>query len=104
MIIIAMMSCLANIVTWFICVFATVVSIAITAVLWLTYYDVRNQKDSTIRYSHLEEFIRNETALYALAIIATIVMVCILNNNLLFESETKINVFHCFLFRFVLLW
>lgn len=70
-----MMSWFTNIITWLICVFVTVASIGITIVLWLTYYDVRNTVDTKVKYSYLEEFIRNENALYALAIIATIVMV-----------------------------
>lgn len=74
-IVIAMMSWFTNIITWFICVFVTVASIGITVVLWLTYYDVRNTVDTNVKYSYLEEFIRNENALYALAIFATIVMV-----------------------------
>lgn len=81
-IVIAMMSWFTNIITWFICVFVTISSIAITVVLWLTYYDVRNTVDTTVKYSYLEEFIRNENALYALAIIATIVMV----NKIIFEN------------------
>lgn len=75
---IALMGILTNIISWFICVFAIVASIAITTVLWLTYYDIRNKQDSTIKYSYLEEFVRNETAIYALAIIATVIMVIIL--------------------------
>lgn len=74
-IVIAMMSWFTSIITWFICVFVTVSSIGITAVLWLTYYDVRHTADAAVKYSYLEEFIRNENALYVLAIIATIVMV-----------------------------
>lgn len=76
-IVIAMMNWFTNIITWFICVFVTTASIAITVILWLTYIDTQNKADTDVKYSQLEEFIRNENALYALAIIATIVMVII---------------------------
>lgn len=72
---IALMGVLTNIISWFVCVFAIVASVAVTTVLWLTYYDLRNKHDTTIKYSYLEQFIRNETAIYALAIIATVIMV-----------------------------
>lgn len=74
---IALMGILTNIISWFICIFALVASVAVTVVLWMTYFDVRNQRDTTIKYSYLEEFVRNETAIYAVAIIATVIMVII---------------------------
>lgn len=69
------MGLLASIIAWVICIFAIVASVAVTTVLWLTYYDVRHTSEVTIKYSYLEEFVRNETAIYALAIIATVIMV-----------------------------
>lgn len=69
------MNWLTNIITWFICVFVTVASIVITVILWMTYYDVSHQEEKAIKFSQFEEFIRNENALYAMAIIASIVMV-----------------------------
>lgn len=72
-----MMNWVTNIISWFICIFVTVSAVGITVILWLTYYDVRNQEDTTIKYSQLEEFIRNENALYAMAIFASIVVVCV---------------------------
>lgn len=72
---IALMGVLTSIISWFICIFAVLVSVAVTVVLWLTYFDVRNQHDAKIKYSYLEEFVRNETAIYAVAIIATVIMV-----------------------------
>lgn len=69
------MGFLASIISWVICIFAIVASVAVTTVLWLTYFDVKNKADATIKYSYLEEFVRNETAIYALAIIATVIMV-----------------------------
>lgn len=90
-----MMNWVTNIISWFICIFVTVASIAITVILWLTYYDVSHQQDTTIKFSRLEEFIRNENALYALAIIASIVMVrmpnCPLSIILLESLEVERN-------------
>lgn len=75
--VIGMMGLLASIISWVICIFAIVASVAVSTVLWLTYYDISNKSDATIKYSYLEEFVRNETAIYALAIIATVIMVFI---------------------------
>lgn len=72
---IALMGILTNIISWCICIFSIVASVAVTVVLWMTYFDVKNNKGVGAKYSHLEEFIRNETAIYAVAIIATIIMV-----------------------------
>lgn len=72
---IALMGILTSIISWCICIFAIVASVAVTVVLWMTYFDVRNNKSIDAKYSHLEEFIRNETAIYAVAIIATVIMV-----------------------------
>lgn len=52
-----------------------IASIGITGILWWTYYDIRHTSDSKVKWSILEEFVRNETGVYVLAIIATIVMV-----------------------------
>lgn len=73
---IGLMGVLTNIISWLICVFAIIASIAITVVLWLTYIDVRRTQDAKIKYSYFEEFLRNETMIYAMAIIATVIMVC----------------------------
>lgn len=72
---ICMMGVLTSIISWLICIFAIIASIAITVVLWLTYYDIRKTQDAKIKYSYFEEFLRNETAIYAMAIIATVIMV-----------------------------
>ena len=71
---------LTKIVSWIICIFVLIASIALTAVLWWSYYKIKNKTDGNIKYSLLEEFGRNETAVYSLAIIATIVMVSLLNS------------------------
>lgn len=72
---IGLMGVLTSIISWVICVFAIIASIGITVVLWLTYYDIRKMPDAKIKYSYFEEFLRNETAIYAMAIIATVIMV-----------------------------
>lgn len=81
-IVIGLMNWMASLISWLICVFVAVTSIAITGILWWTYYDIRHQQDSAVKWSILEEFVRNETAVYALAIIATIVMVGTANADL----------------------
>lgn len=79
-VVIAMMNWVTNIISWFICIFVTVAAVAITIILWLTYYDVSHQQETTIKFSQFEEFIRNENALYAMAIIASIVLVSALKS------------------------
>lgn len=78
MIVIGLMNWLTSLISWLICIFVAVSSIAITAILWWTYYDIRHTDESKVKWSILEEFVRNETGVYVLAIIATIVMVFIL--------------------------
>lgn len=77
------MGVLTSIISWVICLLAISASIGITAVLWVTYYDIRKTQDAKIKYSYFDEFLRNETAIYAMAIIATIIMVliCFLSNK-----------------------
>lgn len=66
---------MASLISWIICIFVTASSIAITVILWLTYHDIRNTQDTKVKWSILEEFVRNETGVYVMAIIATIVTV-----------------------------
>lgn len=66
---------LTYLISWLICIFVVIASVAITAVLWVTYYNIKNDLDINEAHSLLQEFVRNETAIYVLAIIATIVMV-----------------------------
>lgn len=71
---------LTSIISWLICLFVAVASIAITGILWWTYYKIKNNTDE--KHNILEEYIKNESAIYVLAIIATVVMVCCLCSNL----------------------
>lgn len=73
-VIIALMHVLTSIISWLICILVAVSSIAITAVLWWTYHGIRNDPNFEA-HSLLQQFVRNETAVYVLAILATIVMV-----------------------------
>lgn len=74
-IVIALMHWLTYLVSWVICIFVSIVSIAITVVLWMTYYSIKHDLDTNVKHSMLQEFVRNETAVFVLAILATIVMV-----------------------------
>ena len=61
---------LTQIISWLICIFVGVASIAITALLWWTYYDIKHKKDHA-ELSQLSQYVQNETAVYIFAIIAT---------------------------------
>lgn len=80
------MHILTSIISWLICVLVAISSIAITAVLWWTYYGIRNDAHFEA-HSLLQQFVRNETAVYALAIIATIVMVFLIIAIYLLSSK-----------------
>lgn len=72
---IGLMSVITSIISWVICVFAVLSSVAITIVLWITYFDIQKTQDAKVKYTHFEEFLHNETVLYATAIVATVIMV-----------------------------
>ncbi|XP_059615111.1 choline transporter-like 1 [Phlebotomus argentipes] len=72
---VAMLHWLTKIVSWIICLFVALSSIALTAILWWTYYSIKHKHEVETKYSLLEELLRNETAIYSLAIIATLVMI-----------------------------
>ncbi|TDG45455.1 hypothetical protein AWZ03_008078 [Drosophila navojoa] len=74
---VTMMHWLSRIVSWLICVLVIVASVGLTAALWYAYYGIRN-KSSTTQYSQLEEFLRNQQAVFTLAVLATITMVVLL--------------------------
>lgn len=76
-VLITLMHWLTKIISWLICIFVGVVSIALTVILWSTYYKIKHGDTLNVKYSLLENVARNETAVYILAIIATIVMVSI---------------------------
>jgi solute carrier family 44 protein 1 (choline transporter-like protein) len=73
---IGMLHYLTQIVSWLICILVATASIAITVILWYTYYDIKN--NTSKQMSQLEEILRNETGVYVIAIIATIVMIILL--------------------------
>lgn len=72
---IGLMSVITSVISWVICIFAVISSIAVTVVLWITYYDIRNTETDQIESSRFEEFLRNETVVYVTAIVATVIMV-----------------------------
>lgn len=72
-ILIGLLHYLTQIISWLICIFVGVASIAITVLLWWTYYDIKQQKTNEI-----SEYFSQETAVYVFAIIATIAMIVLL--------------------------
>lgn len=69
---------LSTIISWLICVLVVIVSACLTGTLWWAYYSVKAKHQMEIKYSFVEEYLRNETAIYVLAIVATIVMVILI--------------------------
>lgn len=72
---VTLMHWMSRIISWLICVMVIVASLALTAALWYAYYSIRNKSRTNAQFSMLEEFIRNEDAVYILAILATIALV-----------------------------
>ncbi|XP_055912747.1 choline transporter-like 1 [Eupeodes corollae] len=77
-VLVIMMHWLTRIVSWLICILVVVASTALCAVLWYAYYNIKHKTDLKVHYSMLEEFIRNEQAVFVLAILATITMVILI--------------------------
>lgn len=69
---------LSRIVSWLICVLVIVASIGLCGALWYAYYSIKHQQKINTQFSYLEEFVRNEQAVFTLAILATITMVLII--------------------------
>lgn len=86
-VIIALMHWLTHLISWLICIFVVVASIAITVILWMTYYNIKHDLDVNEAHSLLQEFVRNETAVYVLAIIATVIMVFLIIVIFLLRSK-----------------
>lgn len=79
LIIILMLHCVTQIVSWLICITVGLASIVITAVLWKTYIEVRHDNiDAVQRGGYLEGLLKNQTAILVLAVIATIVMITLI--------------------------
>ncbi|XP_050304964.1 choline transporter-like 1 [Anthonomus grandis grandis] len=78
---IAILHCLAHIISYFIMIGFALASIGGTAYLWYTYIDIKRNLDHTelnAKYSVLVESVRNETAFLWFSIIATIITIVIL--------------------------
>jgi solute carrier family 44 (choline transporter-like protein), member 1 len=69
LILIGLLHYLTHIISWLICIFVGIASIAITALLWWTYYDLKNKKNTG--ELSFAQFAGNETAIYVFAILAT---------------------------------
>lgn len=77
-ILIGLLHYLTQIISWLICILVGVGSIAITVLLWYTYYDLKQKKDVSDLSQSFTQYLSNETAVYVFAIIATIGMVILL--------------------------
>lgn len=69
-ILIGLLHYLTQLISWLICIFVALASIAITVLLWMTYYDIKHKKEHA-ELSKLAQYVQNETAVYVFAIIAT---------------------------------
>lgn len=69
---------LSTIISYLICVAVVITSACLTGALWWAYYSIKTKHEIEIKYSFVEEYLRNETAVYVLAIIATIIMVILI--------------------------
>lgn len=69
-IMIGLLHFLTQIISWLICIFVGITSIAVTVLLWWTYYDIK-KKNERGELSELTQYIQNETAVYVFAIMAT---------------------------------
>lgn len=78
LVLVGMMHYLSTVISWLICVLVVVVSACLTGALWWAWYSVKSKRGLSSNYSIVEEYLRNETAIYVLAIIATIVMVILI--------------------------
>jgi solute carrier family 44 (choline transporter-like protein), member 1 len=69
-ILIGLLHYLTQLISWLIAIFVAISSIAITVLLWWTYYDLKKKKESG-ELSSVAQYVQNETAVYIFAIIAT---------------------------------
>jgi solute carrier family 44 (choline transporter-like protein), member 1 len=77
-ILIGLLHYLTQIISWLICIFVGIASIALTGLLWYTYYEIKKKKEADEEFSQLGQFVQNETAVFVFAIIATIAMIILL--------------------------
>ncbi|XP_037933958.1 choline transporter-like 1 [Teleopsis dalmanni] len=73
-----LMHWLTRIVSWLICILVIVASVGLSAALWYAYYNIRHKTGINVQYSMLEEFVRNEQAVFILAVLATITMIILI--------------------------
>ncbi|VEN34311.1 unnamed protein product [Callosobruchus maculatus] len=75
---IGILHCLAHIVSYFIMISFSIASIGGTIYLWYTYFDIKYHLDKIPKFMLLSESVRNETAFFWFAIVATVITVIIL--------------------------
>lgn len=72
-----MLHWLTQLISWIICIVVAVASIAITVLLWMTYYRANKGLADGTNLSLLESVVKNNTALYGLAIIASVITIIV---------------------------
>lgn len=77
-VLIAFLHYLTTVISWLICILVGTASVLLVGVLWWTYYSITHGHSLESKYSYLEELVKNETAIYVLAICATIFMIFLL--------------------------
>ncbi|KAM7357809.1 choline transporter-like protein 1 [Cochliomyia hominivorax] len=75
---VTLMHWLSRIVSWLICVLVIVASVGLCGALWYAYYSIKHKEKINTQFSYLEEFVRNEQAVFTLAILATITMIILI--------------------------
>lgn len=98
LIMVSILHLLATLVSWIFMILVSIASVAGTALLWYTYYELKN-KHKTFETAYLAESLKNESAFLWYSIIATIITVslqqiCIgfvectlFNNKLIFSFQ-----------------
>ncbi|XP_011501769.1 PREDICTED: CTL-like protein 1 [Ceratosolen solmsi marchali] len=75
---IAIFHLLASVVTVIVVLLVAIASIAGTGLLWRTFYDIDHQLVDKLPYEFLEESLKNKNVFLALAIIASVITICLL--------------------------
>ncbi|KAH9644315.1 hypothetical protein HF086_003814 [Spodoptera exigua] len=95
LIMVSILHLLATLVSWIFMILVSIASVAGTALLWYTYYELKN-KHKTFETAYLSESLKNESAFLWYSIIATIITVILL--LLVFVMRSRVS-FLAALFR-----
>lgn len=95
LIMVSILHLLATLVSWIFMILVSIASVAGTALLWYTYYELKN-KHKTFETAYLAESLKNESAFLWYSIIATIITVILL--LLVFVMRSRVS-FLAALFR-----